>query len=169
MPTTFKEFIDKKTRHAKKQLDTLYKIFEKEGMSVSNHLEDDDPYIFLSSPGSRLSFDGVRLYKIGNNIAFRVQKEIKTHPYGKAYSLDVEGMFDDLISDNMDEEKAGKEVIKSVVEELRSFFNKSAEAEKELRDTEVEKSGDPLGKLVLRSTGTNYASQVVNSNPSRNY
>lgn len=169
MPTTFREFVDKKTRHAKKQLNTLYKMLEKEGLSVSNHLEDDDPYVFLSSPGNRLSFDGIRLYKIGNDIAFRIQKESDTHPYGKAYSLDVEGMFDDYISDHMDEEKAGKEVMKSVVEELRSFFNKSAEAEKELRDNEVDSVGDPLGKMMLRSTGTDYANQTMSTNPSRNY
>ena len=166
---TFREFVDKKTRRAKKQLNTLYKILEKEGMSVSNHLEDDDPFIFLSSPSARLSFDGVRLYKIGNDIAFRVQNETKTHPYGKAYSLDVEGMFDDYISDEMDEEKAGKEVMKSVVEELKNFFNKSSEAEKELQDTDTDSARDPLGKVVLRSTGTDYANQVTSSNPSRNY
>ena len=164
MSATFREFVDKKTRQSKKQLNTLYKILEKEGISVSNHLESDDPYIFVSAPGSKLSFDGVRVYKIGNDIAFRVQKEADTHPYGKAYSLDVEGMFDDYISDDMDEQKAGTEVMKSVVEEIRGFFNKSSEAERELRNADTDSARDPLGKVVLRSTGTDYANQVTGTN-----
>lgn len=163
--TTFREFVDKKTRAAKKQLDTLYKIFQKEGITTSNHLEDEEPYIFLKSPAGKLSFDGIRVYKIGNNIAFRVQKEDKTHPYGKAYSLDVEDMFNDLLSDKMDEEKAGKEVMKAIVEEIRNFFNKSAEAEQELRDGDFDKKGDPLGKVMMRSTGTDYANKVSGVTP----
>jgi len=167
--STFREFVDKKTREAKKQLFTLDKVLKKEGVNTANHLEDDDPYLFVRSPG-KLSFDGIRIYKIGDNIAYRVQKEEETHPYGKAYSLDVEGMYEDYISDDdYDESKAGKEVMKSIVSEIRNFFNKSAEAENELRDGEFDKAGDPLGRVMMKSTGTDYSSKVTNSNPSRNY
>jgi hypothetical protein len=169
MTTTFREFVDKKTRDSKKQLNTLYRVIEEEGMSVTSHLKEDDPYIYVLSSGPKLSFDGVRIYKIGNDIAFRIQKESETHPYGKAYSLDVEGMYDDYISDKIGEAKAGKKVMDNIVEELKNFFDKSAEAEKDLRSQDMDTNGDPLGKMVLRSTGTDYSSRVTNSNPSRNY
>jgi hypothetical protein len=108
-----------------------------------------------------LPFDGLRIYRIGDSIAYRVQKEDKTHPYGKAYLLDVEGMYEDLISDNVDEEKAGKTVIKSVAEEMRNFFSKSAEADKEVRAAELDQQTDPMGSVALSSsTGTDYSNTL---------
>ena len=163
---SFKEFIDKKTRDAKKQLQIVKRVLEKEGMSVVDFLEDEDPHIFLKNPGGRLSFDGVRIYKIGSNIAFRVQKEDKTHPYGKAYNLDVEDMFRDLLSDDMNEEKAGLAVVQAVAHELRSFFDKSAMAEKDQQAGDFDRQGDPLGRVMMRSTGTDYSSLIHNSTTS---
>ena len=99
-------------------------------------------------------------------MAFRVQKEEKTHPYGKAYSLDVEGMFHDLISDEeMNEKKAGEEVMKGIVKEIRSFFDKSLEAEKEGREGEFDKAGDPLGRVMIRGQANAYSNNVTSTNP----
>jgi hypothetical protein len=161
---SFVEFVDKKTKDTLRQLGLLKRVLEKNGMTVANFLEDDDPHIFIRVNKKNLSFDGVRIYKIGGGLAYRVQKEEKTHPYGKAYSIDVEGMYDDMISDEMDEEKAGKEVMKSLVQEIRKFFDKSSDAEKELRSIEFDKSSnkDPMGNIVARTTGTDYANQVHN-------
>lgn len=162
MTTTFKEFVDKKTRESKKQLYTIEKVLKKEGMNVVNFLEDDEPHIFLRNPQGGTSFDGVRIYKIGGNIAYRVQKEDRTHPYGKAYLLDVEGMFEDLISDQT-EQTAGEQVIKSIAQELRKFFEKNAEAEKEIRQSEFDQKSDPMGRVTINSGGADYANSV-NSN-----
>lgn len=162
MTTTFKEFVDKKTREAKKQLHTIEKVLKKEGMNVTNFLEEDEPHIFLRNPQGGTSFDGVRIYKIGGNIAYRVQKEDRTHPYGKAYLLDVEGMFEDLISDQT-EQTAGEQVIKSIAQELRKFFEKNAEAEKEIRQSEFDQKADPMGRITINTQGSDYANSV-NSN-----
>jgi len=164
---TFGEFIDKKGRAAKKELGIIKKTLEKDGMTVEDFLEDEDPYIYIRSAGG-LSFDGIRVYKIGNNIAYRVQKEDKTHPYGVAYPLDMEDMFNDLISDNIGEEKAGREVMESIANEIKKFFQKSADAEKEIRASEFDKQKDPMGRAMQRSasvrssTGTDYANLIYN-------
>jgi hypothetical protein len=161
MASTFQEFVDKKTRQSKKRLQIVEKILKSQGMAVNNFLSEDDPYIFLRSSTGSLPFDGLRIYRIGDSIAYRVQKEDKTHPYGKAYLLDVEGMYEDLISDNVDEEKAGKTVIKSVAEEMRNFFSKSAEADKEVRAAELDQQTDPMGSVALSSsTGTDYSNTL---------
>jgi len=89
MRRTFSEFVDKKSREGKKQLDILQKVLAHNGLKVQDFLGEEEPYIFVKSPTDELSFEGVRIYKIGSNIAFRVQKESATHPYGRAYPLDV--------------------------------------------------------------------------------
>lgn len=152
----FKEFIDKKEREAKKQLKLIEKIFSSHGMQVSDHLNEDDPYVFLANPEKNTFFDGVRIYKIGDQLAFRVQKESKTEPFGTAYPLPIEEMFSDLVSDHKPEE-AGKKVIQAVLTELKNFFEKSAKAEKEIKASELERN--PWGKVVIRSSdyGVDYS------------
>jgi len=165
---SFREFVDKKTRETRKQLGIVKKVLEQGGLVVSSYLEESDPYIFVKAAEKRLSFDGVRIYKVGKHMAFRVQKESQTHPYGEAYSLDVEEMYNDLISeDKYNEEKAGKAVMKAVIAELKSFFSKSADAEKQNDADEANGVDDPLSRVALKSTGTDYATQVSSKSFSR--
>lgn len=159
---TFLEFIDRKGREAKRHLLIVQKLLESQSLKVRAHLDDEDePYIFLYNPSKKLSFEGIRIYKIGSQMAWRVQKEEKTHPYGKAYQLDIEDMFDDFLSDHMQEEHAGKLVIKSVVEELQKFFVKTGQAEQDLMQGEFGVN-DPLGRVIVKSTGTDYSNLVHN-------
>lgn len=162
----FGEFVDKKLRESVKQLELLKQALESNGMKVENFLKtsgDDEPYIFCFSPTRNGSFDGIRIYKIGDSLAFRIQKENKTHPYGSAYPLPIEDMFHDFLSDeNVDQMKAGMKVIEAVTREVRGFFDKSVEAEKEDKNSQIEKDGDPAGNVLVRTTGTDYSSLVYN-------
>jgi len=153
----FIEFIDKHQRESKKQLGILKKLFEMQDYKVSDHIKDEDPFIFVHSPVS-LTFEGIRIYKIGDQLAFRVQKEEDTHPFGRAYPIDIEDMFDDLMSEMHNPDKAGKEVAKAVISEIKRFFEKSSEAEKELRSIQVDPA-DPFGRVIMRGNdvGTDYA------------
>lgn len=156
-------FLDKKSRESKHQLQLIGDIVKKHGMKSEQHLDDNDPYLFIFGPDKlHLSFDGIRIYKIGDILAFRVQKESSTHPYGKAYPLDVEEMYNDLLSDKMDEEAAGKKVMEAIVKEIETFFQKSHDAEKEINN-----NNDPMGKVIMGSsaTGTDYSSMVFNKSP----
>jgi hypothetical protein len=157
----FGDFIDKKQRDAMKQLKLIEQVLTKHGFQVDDFMtegHEDDPYIFVSNPNKNTSFDGVRIYKIGDIIAFRIQKESETHPYGNAYTLAVEKMFDDLMSeDEMDEIKAGKLVMKAIAKELHSFFDKSEQAEDESRAGEIDMSND---NVMVRSTNSDYSSQI---------
>lgn len=158
----FTQFVDKKTREAIKQLSTLKRVLEHQGMKVSDFLEEEDPYLFLKNEKGNLSFDGVRIYKIGNHMAFRVQKEEETHPYGKAYMLDLEEMFSDLVSD-MNETRAGEVVMQTIKKEFEHFFAKSSEAEKEIKSGEFNKNSDSSGKITISTQGTDYSSMVTNN------
>lgn len=155
---TFGEFVDKKKRESIKQLTIIKQMLEQQGLKVENHLESedgDDPYVFCFSPEKTGPFDGIRIYKVGTTLAFRVQKENKTHPYGAAYPLPIESMFQDFLSDDgMNEEKAGKKIIESVSREIRRFFEKSVEADRKVKHKEVTKD------VADRSTGTDYSALV---------
>jgi hypothetical protein len=123
--------------------------------------EDHEPYVFCHNPSKNSSFDGVRIYKIGTDLAFRIQKESKTHPYGAAYPLPIESMFNDFLSDEgIDESQAGKKIIESVGKEIKKFFDKSAEAERNDRKNTIEKEAE--GSVLVRTTGTDYSSLVYN-------
>ena len=164
---SFGEFVDKKKRDSVRELELIKGLLESNGLKVENFLKtshEDEPYVFCFSPTRNGSFDGIRIYKIGNSLAFRIQKENKTHPYGSAYPLPVEDMFNDFLSDeDVDQMKAGKKVIESVNKEIRRFFDKSVEAERDERSQGVDgDEGDSEGNVMVRTTGTDYSSLVYN-------
>lgn len=156
---SFHEFADRKKRECRKHLGLLKKLFEKTGFQVAEHLEEDDPYIYVKSTTKSQSFDGVRIYKLGDTVAYRVSKQEETHPYGKAYMLSVEDMFDDFISE-YDEGEAVKMVITEVSKEIKRFFEKSEEAEYELQTTQFDRMATGHGQIMLRGGGTDYSNQV---------
>lgn len=164
MRKTFGDFIDKKQRDTLKQLGLLKKLFERNGMKVESHLETDekdDPYIFCLNPMGGASFDGIRIYRVGDRLAFRIQKESQTHPYGTAYPLNVEEMFHDLLSDeNVDQKKAGERVIEMVGKEVKKFFEKSIDAERDERKATIEGDPEHAGNVLVRTTGTDYSSLI---------
>jgi hypothetical protein len=160
------DFVDKKKRESIRQLKILSRLLERNGMKVERFLEesvdtDGDPYIFCFNPTRNGSFDGLRIYKIGNDIAFRIQKENKTHPYGSAYPIPVEDMFKDFMSDDdIDERNAGMKVIESVGKEVKKFFERAIDAEKEERHAGIDK--DSEGTALVRTSGTDYSALVYN-------
>jgi hypothetical protein len=145
----FVEFINKKERESKHQLKIIEKVLIKDGFKVKEHLDNEDPFLYIYNPKKNTFFDGVRLYKVGDQIAFRVQKEERTEPFGKAYPMNVEEMFTDLISEYKPEE-AAKKIMGAIKTEVKKFFEKSAIAEREIRDKEFDR--DPWGKVVVRSS-----------------
>ncbi len=160
----FSEFIDKKSREGKRQLAIIREVLQKGGLKVVDfsHTEDEDPYIFVYNTQSNDSFHGLRLYKIGDSIAFRIQREEKTHPYGSAYSYKVSDMFNDLVED-MNEEHAGKKVMEYMVKEIQRFFLLSSRADAEMRSADLSGSGDPMGRLIIQSTGTEFSRGIGGS------
>jgi hypothetical protein len=153
----FLEFVDRKQREAKKHLKLIEKVLRQSKLHVYSHLENDEPYLFVKANNKKLSFEGIRVYHIGDGIAYRVQKLEKTEPYGKAYSLDVEKMFNDYMSEDMDEKEAVTKVMEAVGEEIKKFFKKSAKAEEESRKGQ----GDGVG-MIVKTGGSDYSSTVLN-------
>ena len=160
---SFGDFLDKKKREGVKQLKILHKLLERNGMKVESFIDSNDPdedaYIYCYNPSRNGSFDGIRVYRIGEQLAFRVQKENKTHPYGSAYPLDVEEMFNDFLTDEKtDEAKAGNKVIEYVGKEVKRFFEKCIKAERDIRDNDIE----DMGNILVKTTGTDYSALVFN-------
>lgn len=149
--------MDKKKREEIHQLNLIGKLLERNGMKTDNFSDGEDPYIFCSDPAKNSVFNGVRIYKAGDQFAFRIQKERKTHPYGAAYPLPIEEMYDDFLSDEKtDELKAGKKVVEAVSNEIRRFFDKSAEAERKEREKDSLNNGD----VIARSIGSDYSTKI---------
>lgn len=160
---SFGDFLNKKKRDSIRQLELVKGMLEHRGLKVENFLstdeEDGDPYVFCYNPNKSGGFDGIRIYKIGDELCFRVQKESKTHPYGAAYPLPIETMFYDFMSDDgVDERKAAEKIMEAVSKEIRKFFDKSLEAERAQREKDMEE--DKLGNVLVRTSGTDYSAQV---------
>jgi len=151
----FLEFVNRKERESRKHLNIVLKALKESGLHTYNHINHEDSYIFVKASNKDLPFEGIRIYEIGNSLAYRVQKEKDTEPFGKAYPLDLEEMFNDLMGENMKEEQAGKEVIKGIVKEIKEFFSKSAKAQ-----TAVEEMGDSK-PIVIKTGGTDYSGMVT--------
>jgi GGDEF domain-containing protein len=159
---SFREFLGGKKREAQRQLHMVMKVLEQSGFKVEDHLEQfDEPYIFCYNPNKDTSFKGIRLYKIGDQIAYRVQRESKTHPFGTAYMIDMDGIFNDLMGDGVTKkEELGRKVMEEVAKTLRNFFQESAQAEKQ----EDQWDDDAMGQVHVRNAlGGDYSSQVTNS------
>ena len=147
----FSSFLDKKNKQMRKELEIIRDVLKEENFKIEDFICSESPYIFLKNTESGLDFDGVRIYKIGSNLAYRIQKENKTEPYGAAYSLNIEDIFGDFITD-MDEDKAAEQVKKAIKEEFKNFFKKSHEAQEELNSGMFEKDikniiGDSYGDI----------------------
>lgn len=153
----FVEFVDRKQRESRRQLRIVKKILERGDFDVKGHFEGDEPFVWVKSNNKKLPFEGVRVYQIGDQIAYRVQNLEGTEPYGRAYPLNIEQMFNDFMGENMSEEKAGERVIKAVVNEIEKFFKKSAEATEEIRTGQK----DGVGTIV-KTGGTDYSAMVLN-------
>jgi hypothetical protein len=136
----FSNFIDKKKNQARKELRIVGELLERGEMKVDCFINEDDPYIYVRNDSSGLSFDGVRVYKIGKELAYRIQKESKTAPFGAAYGLDLEEIFGELITD-MSEEKAAEKIGEALVKEFKNFFKKSSEAQDELNGMQFNGGG----------------------------
>ena len=142
----------------------MKKLLENNGLKVESFIDNKDkrdPYIFCYNTNKESGFDGIRIYKIGSDLAFRIQKESKTHPYGAAYKLPIESMFNDFISDEGNNEtKAGQKIIESVGKEIKRFFERSLEAERDGRKQNIEQGA--AGNVVLKTTGTDYSTLIYN-------
>jgi hypothetical protein len=153
----FLEFIDRKQREAKRQLKIVEKSLRKGKLHVYSHIEDDDPHLFVKANNKKLSFEGIRIYHIGDGIAYRVQKLEKTEPYGKSYALNVEEMYNDFMSENMDEKEAAEKVMEAMVNEIKKFFHHSAQAQDKLRTGQKDGVG-----MIVKTGGSDYSSTVLN-------
>jgi hypothetical protein len=153
----FKDFIDEKGRKAKRELGLIQQVLEKAGLkAVSRYDEqgdEDEPYVYVPANGD-LTFGGVRIYKVGNHIAYKIQKEEDTQPYGRAYELAVEDMYNDLVADHMDEEKAGKRVMEAIAAEMKRFFEKSRKAEGDLEELKDDKKKINLRNMMDYGSAT---------------
>ena len=158
---SFVEFLDKKRRDEMEQLRLVEKVLRSKGLHTENHLDDlDDPYVYCHSPQKGGQVGGIRIYKIADVVAFRVQRESRTHPYGRAYLLEIEEMFEDLLADDTKPEEAAAKVANEVAVAVRRFFEKSSQAEQDEREQQLMDLGDGAGRVAMRSQGTDYSSLI---------
>ena len=153
----FLEFVDRKQRETQNHLELVKKILEKGNFEIVSKLKDKDPYLFVKKGKNKVSFGGIRVFEIGGEVVYRVQREADTEPYGKAYPLHIQKMFNDFMSEGMEEKEAGQKVIDSVIHEIKKFYKESAKAESEIETGDK----DGLG-LIIKTGGTDYSSTVVN-------
>lgn len=153
----FKEFIDSKEKAAIKHLNIIKKVLDSKGLQTKSFLNKSNPYIFVHSTDKDLSFGGIRIYAKNDIICYRIQKEEQTEPYGMAYPIPVEDMFEDLLIDYPKPEEAGKKLVEDIASEIKRFFIESALAEKQTSKLD---DLDPMSRIVVRTQGTDYANLI---------
>jgi len=154
MKHKFFDYINRNALGAKRKLKIIHHILKLNKIKNKMFLNVDDPFLFVYSTDPECDFEGIRIYSIGRSIAFKIQNRIDTHPYGKAYLLDFENIFNTFMSEkDADEEKAGGKVADTLVDEIKKFFKMSSNAQ-----NKIEKDDD--NKLMARSGGTDYSSSV---------
>ena len=155
---TFLEFVERKERESLKHLKLISKMLKNDFVVEEFLSNSKEPYIFINVPSNQksLSFKGVRIYEIGNFMAYRIQQESETQPYGKAYQIDINEMFNDFMTDMDSEEKVLEEIKNQIVNELKNFFSNSAKAEDEM----INKGMDHQN-VIMKAGGTDYSSMVL--------
>ena len=156
----FSSFLDIKNKKTIKELSILKDALSKH-FKVESFLERENPYIFLRANKSDedLNFEGVRIYKIGSDMAYRIQNENETEPYGQAYPLNLEKMFEELLPD-MGDEKAAKIIQDCLVDEFNNFFKRSSEIQKELRSGQFKKNDISTPIVVVGSNSGDYTNSI---------
>jgi hypothetical protein len=153
----FAEYLNRKDREALKHLTIVKSILEKAGLDVVDKTKERaDPHLFVYSTDGDLSFEGVRIYNIGDKLAFRVQKNVDTQPYGHAYGIDIEELYEDMLGDDLEDKKIALEIGKAVIKEIKEFFTQSAKSEKELLSIRK----DPLDRVMVRGSGSDYSNMM---------
>jgi hypothetical protein len=66
-------------------------------------------------------------------------------------------MYNDFMSENMDEKEAAEKVMEAMVNEIKKFFHHSAQAEDKLRTGQKDGVG-----MIVKTGGSDYSSTVLN-------
>lgn len=154
----FSSFLDIKNKKTIRELEILKDLLSKD-FKIESFLHLDKPYLYLKSNRNDLSFDGVRIYKVGSNMAYRIQNENESEPYGQAYPLNLEEMFQDLIPD-MSEDEAGELIANALVEEFNNFFKKSSDLQDELQKGQFSKNDMSSAVVVVGSNSGDFTNSV---------
>lgn len=164
---TFLEFVSAKSDQKPENLGLLTVILRNDGLKVHEFLDDHkEPYIYVFNPLDDLSFQGVTVYKKGDVLAFRAQRYEDSQPYGAAYNIDMQGIYDDLLYDNKDKKQALDLLCRKLCKNMRDFFRKSKKAEDEALQSQLRspEDKDGAGQIIIRNTGTDYSNQIYSTN-----
>lgn len=164
---TFNEYKNVLDDQTKNNLELLTRIFRKDGLKVHEFLDQKkDPYIYIFNPLDDLSFQGVAVYKKGNILAYRPQRYQDSQPYGAAYLIPIQDIYEDLVYKEKDKKEALKILCKKLCKDMRSFFRDSKKAEDDVLQSQLRspQDVDGAGQIIIRNTGTDYANTIYSTN-----
>jgi hypothetical protein len=169
---TFLEYSIHRVREQQpKKLKLLLQAIKAAGLVAIDHTDNEkDPHIFLKAFPQPEEFDGVRVYILGHIVAFRVQKNEGTSPYGKAYLLDMQKIYEDLLEEedpNTEEEKREtlKKLVRKIGDKIRNFWKDSIKDEEEQLKDELGSMNrtDIGGAMLAPAYGGDYSNAVYSS------
>jgi hypothetical protein len=169
---TFLEYSIHRVREQQpKKLGLLLKSIKSAGLVAIDHTDDEkDPHIFVRAHPQPEEFQGIRLYILGHIVAFRSQKLEDTAPYGKAYLLDMQKIYEDLLEEedpkNEEEKKETlKKLVRIIGDKIRKYWSDTIEDEEEQLQDELGgmERTDIGGAMLAPAYGNDYSSAVYNS------
>jgi hypothetical protein len=144
----------------------LKKIFIKHEFDVESFFDNKPPYIFVHCYEDNATFGGVRIYIYKNNIAYRMQNKPDSEPYGYAYLINLDEIYAELLfhQKDYDKNKLSKEVALKMISAIEDFFKENGEAQEDMETAMFNNDGDPMGKVIIKTMGTDYSSKIHNNN-----
>jgi len=164
---TLQEFYNVLDDQKKTDLETLLRIFRSDGLKVHEFLDrKKDPYIYVFNPLNDLSFQGISVYKHGDILCYRPQRYQDSQPYGAAYLVKMQDIYDDLIYKEKEKSRALSVLCKKLCKDVRSFFRQSKGAEDSIMKSQMRSPSDidGTGQIVIRNTGTDYSDKIYSTN-----
>lgn len=168
---TFLEYnIHRVREHDPDKLKLLLSALTKAGMFVLDKTDmEKDPHLFVQAIPQPEEFEGIRIYILGNICAYRVQKLKDTEPYGKAYLLDLQGMYDDSIRElgtKGDKKFYIEDLLSKLGNKLKKFYFDSIRDEEEYIQSQLdgEDMTDIGSAMVVPTNGGDYANKVTADN-----
>jgi len=150
---TFFEFFKRDEYESRKHLKLLKKVFSDDGMYSIDFTdgEHEEPYIYVAAP-SDVSYQGLRVYQKGNILAFRVQKNPKTVPYGTPVEIKIQNILDKILMDVDNEDDAVENLNKEICKIVKDFFKQTKTAEEKILNAELsDDSLDGFGQITIRN------------------
>lgn len=143
----FSDYLKSRNYSGRRKLAIFAEVMRRADLHVIPRFDGAEPHLFVSRGPDRT---GVRIYEIGDRLAFRVQDLPDGEPHGRAFGIDVQRLFEEIIEeiDDKTPENAAWLLLGELGNAMKSFFADSIKAARK-KPGEPGLKPEPRGASIL--------------------